>query len=200
MNSALNDSKRCPWCGDAPDYQEYHDNIWGRPVYDSQDLFAKLCLDGQQAGLSWITILRKQKAYEHAFLGFDPEALHEVQGAEREAFIEKQMGNAGIVRNRLKINSIFKNADGYMRLQQDGHSFSEFLWQFVEHKVIDNCPASMSDVPTETEQSFAMSKALKKAGFTFVGPTICYAFMEAVGMVNDHLRDCHVRQASNWPG
>lgn len=196
MNNGLNNIKRCPWCGDAPDYQQYHDNIWGRPVYDSQDLFAKLCLDGQQAGLSWITILRKQQAYEDAFLQFEPEALRAIQGADREAFVEKQMQNAGIVRNRLKIHSIFKNADGYMRLQQDGHKFSEFLWQFVDHKVIDNCPASMADVPTQTEQSLAMSKALKKAGFTFVGPTICYAFMEAVGMVNDHLRDCHVRQVS----
>lgn len=190
----LNNIKRCPWCGNAPDYQQYHDEVWGRPVYSSQDLFAKLCLDGQQAGLSWITILRKQKAYEAAFLDFDPVALNRIQGQEREAFIASQMDNAGIVRNRLKINSIFKNADGYVALQKQGNEFSNFLWQFVGHKVVDNCPSSMADIPTQTVQSEAMSKALKKAGFTFVGPTICYAFMQAVGMVNDHLDDCHVRQ------
>lgn len=194
MNSAQSDIKRCPWCGNAADYQEYHDQVWGRPVHDAQDLFAKLCLDGQQAGLSWITILRKQKAYEAAFLDFDPLALQRIQGTEREDFIAAQMTNAGIVRNRLKIASIFKNADGYVKLQQQGKDFSEFLWQFVDHQVIDNQPASMSAIPTQTAQSLAMSKALKKVGFTFVGPTICYAFMQAVGMVNDHLQDCHVRK------
>lgn len=194
MNNILNNIKRCPWCGNAPDYQQYHDEVWGRPVHNSQELFAKLCLDGQQAGLSWITILRKQKAYEAAFLDFDPVFLNSIQGQEREAFIASQMDNAGIVRNRLKINSIFKNADGYMALQKQGDEFSNFLWQFVDHKVLDNCPDNMADIPTQTAQSEAMSKALKKAGFTFVGPTICYAFMQAVGMVNDHLKDCHVRQ------
>lgn len=193
MNDRLNYSKRCPWCGHAPDYQQYHDDTWGRPVHDSQDLFAKLCLDGQQAGLSWITILRKQAAYEAAFHAFNPEVLQGIQGDEREAFIARQMDNTGIVRNRLKISSIFKNADGYMALQTQGYNFAEFLWQFVDHQVIDNCPASMADIPTQTAQSQAMSKALKKAGFNFVGPTICYAFMQAVGMVNDHLQDCHVR-------
>lgn len=194
MNNALGNIKRCPWCGSAQDYQEYHDLVWGRPVHDAQDLFAKLCLDGQQAGLSWITILRKQAAYEEAFLNFDPIALNHIQGAEREAFVAEQMTNAGIVRNRLKIASIFKNADGFVKLQQQGEDFSEFLWQFVDHQVNDNKPASMADIPTQNAQSLAMSKALKKADFTFVGPTICYAFMQAVGMINDHLRDCHVRK------
>lgn len=197
MNNTLNDSKRCPWCGDAPDYQQYHDEVWGRPVLESQDLFAKLCLDGQQAGLSWITILRKQAAYEAAFLGFDPMALHAVQGGARAAFINEQMENADIVRNRLKIQSIFKNADGFVQLSEQGQPFSDFIWQFVDHQVIDNCPVSMADIPTQTKQSEAMSKALKKAGFTFVGPTICYAFMQAVGMVNDHLQNCHVRAEIN---
>lgn len=194
MNNALSDIKRCPWCGNAPDYQEYHDQVWGRPVHTAQDLFAKLCLDGQQAGLSWITILRKQTAYEAAFLNFDPMALHNIQGTEREAYIAEQMTNAAIVRNRLKIASIFKNADGYVELEQQGEGFSEFLWRFVDYQVIDNQPVSMADIPTQTPQSESMSKALKKAGFTFVGPTICYAFMQAVGMINDHLKDCHVRK------
>ncbi|RUO33673.1 DNA-3-methyladenine glycosylase I [Aliidiomarina soli] len=194
MNNALNAIKRCPWCGDAPDYQKYHDEVWGRPVYDSHELFAKLCLDGQQAGLSWITILRKQSAYEEAFLQFNPERLHAIQGAERESFVERQMQNAGIVRNRLKINSIFRNADGYMALQASGEDFSEFLWSFVDGRVVDVKPGEMVDIPTQTPASEAMSKALKKTGFNFVGPTICYAFMQAVGMVNDHLRDCHVRK------
>lgn len=193
MNNRLNHLIRCPWCGNAPDYQQYHDQIWGRPVHDSHALFGKLCLDGQQAGLSWITILRKQAAYEAAFHGFNPEVLHSIQGDEREAFIVRHMSNPGIVRNRLKINSIFKNADGYMALHAQGDDFAKFLWQFVNHQVIDHCPASMADIPTQTAQSQAMSKALKQAGFSFVGPTICYAFMQAVGMVNDHLQDCHVR-------
>ncbi|RAJ97014.1 DNA-3-methyladenine glycosylase I [Aliidiomarina maris] len=194
MNNELNHPKRCPWCGDAPDYQAYHDQVWGRPVYDSQDLFAKLCLDGQQAGLSWITILRKQAAYEEAFFGFDPERLHAIQGAEREAFIANQMTNAGIVRNRLKIESVFRNADGFIAIERSGTQFSDFIWQFVNHQVVDNCPQSMADIATDTEASKAMSKALKKAGFNFVGPTICYAFMQATGLVNDHLAFCHVRQ------
>lgn len=193
MINPLPTRTRCPWCGDSPDYQAYHDEIWGRAVYDSQELFAKLCLDGQQAGLSWITILRKQRAYEEAFLGFDPHALHAIQGQARDAFVLEQMNNKDIVRNRLKIHSIFKNADGFVRLHQQGIEFSEFLWQFVNHQVIDNCPNSAQEIPTQSTESVTMSKALKKAGFTFVGPTICYAFMQAVGMVNDHLHDCHVR-------
>lgn len=193
MNNILNTIKRCPWCGNAPDYQAYHDNVWGRPVYDSEQLFAKLCLDGQQAGLSWITILRKQAAYEHEFLDFKPELLHAIQGDTREAFVNAQMNNPGIVRNRLKIESIFKNADGYMRIQQQGIAFKEFIWQFVSHRVVDNCPAAITDIPTQNDVSLAMSQALKRYGFSFVGPTICYAFMQAVGLVNDHLQDCHVR-------
>lgn len=195
MNNILNDIRRCPWCGKAPDYQAYHDNVWGRPVYDSEQLFAKLCLDGQQAGLSWITILRKQAAYEQAFLDFKPDVLHAIQGAEREALVDEQMKNPGIVRNRLKIRSIFNNADGFMRLQREGTAFNDFIWQFVDHQVVDNCPVDMSAIPTQDEASLAMSKALKKYGFTFVGPTICYAFMQAAGLINDHLSECHVRMS-----
>ncbi len=193
MDRSKSQINRCPWCGDAEDYQEYHDKVWGRPVYSSQELFAKLCLDGQQAGLSWITILRKQAGYEAAFLDLCPESLSAIQGAERDAFIETQMHNTAIVRNRLKIQSIFRNADGYMKLKQQGIEFSDFLWGFVGGEPQINYPKDMGDIPTSTAESEAMSKALKKAGFNFVGPTIVYAFMQAVGMVNDHLVDCDFR-------
>lgn len=193
MNSVLNEIKRCPWCLGAADYEQYHDEVWGRPVFDRQELFAKLCLDGQQAGLSWITILRKQQAYEEAFLHFDPQQLHAIQGHDRDRFIEAQMSNAGIVRNRLKIASVFKNADGFIEIERQGTAFNDFLWRFVGHQVVDNQPSEVAHIPTQNAASEAMSKALKKAGFSFVGPTICYAFMQAVGMINDHLEDCHVR-------
>lgn len=190
MGTGKDSINRCPWCVGHADYEEYHDKVWGKPVRNSVELFAKLCLDGQQAGLSWITILRKQANYEAAFLGFDPYRLVEIQGDERAAFIELQMQNKGIVRNRLKINSVFKNADAYVRLEEQGIDFSEWLWSFVGHEPRLNQPQTMRDVPTETGESQALSKALKKAGFTFVGPTIVYAFMQAVGMVNDHLVEC----------
>lgn len=177
---------RCPWCGDDAQYQAYHDNVWGRPVYDDQTLFEKLCLDGQQAGLSWITILRKQSTYEQAYDQFDARKI--VQYDQEKC--DELMQNAGIIRNKLKIQSVIKNARGFLAFEDEPQSFSEFLWSFVEGTPIQNAWASMSEVPTETAQSQAMSKALKKRGFTFVGPTICYAFMQAVGMVNDHLVDC----------
>lgn len=177
---------RCPWCGDGAQYQAYHDNVWGRPVYDDQTLFEKLCLDGQQAGLSWITILRKQSTYEQAYDQFDARKI--VQYDQEKC--DELMQNAGIIRNKLKIQSVIKNARGFLAFEDEPQSFSEFLWSFVEGTPIQNAWASMSEVPTETAPSQAMSKALKKHGFTFVGPTICYAFMQAVGMVNDHLVDC----------
>ncbi len=177
---------RCPWCGDDAQYQAYHDNVWGRPVYDDQTLFEKLCLDGQQAGLSWITILRKQSTYEQAYDQFDARKI--VQYDQEKC--DELMQNAGIIRNKLKIQSVIKNARGFLAFEDEPQSFSEFLWSFVEGMSIQNAWASMSEVPTETAQSQAMSKALTKRGFTFVGPTICYAFMQAVGMVNDHLVDC----------
>lgn len=177
---------RCPWCGDGAQYQAYHDNVWGRPVYDDQTLFEKLCLDGQQAGLSWITILRKQSTYEQAYDQFDARKI--VQYDQEKC--DELMQNAGIIRNKLKIQSVIKNARGFLAFEDEPQSFSQFLWSFMEGTPIQNAWASMSEVPTETAQSQAMSKALKKRGFTFVGPTICYAFMQAVGMVNDHLVDC----------
>ncbi len=178
--------KRCPWCGDDPLYVDYHDTIWGRPVADSRELFAKLCLDGQQAGLSWITILRKQAGYEAAFDDFDPERIARYD----EARIRRLLENPGIVRNRRKVESIIGNARAFLSLAEAGEAFSRFLWQFVDGRPIINHWRSIDEVPARTPESEAMSRALRKQGFNFVGPTICYAFMQAVGMVNDHLVDC----------
>lgn len=176
----------CPWCGNDPLYRAYHDEVWGRPVTDSQDLFAKLCLDGQQAGLSWITILRKQKAYEAAFFDFDPERIVTLGDAD----IERLMLNPGIVRNRLKIRSIIRNATAYLTLRDKGLSFNRFLWQFVDGRPTINHFSRMDQVPATTTVSDHLSKALKQAGFNFVGSTIVYAFMQASGLVNDHLTGC----------
>ena len=181
------DKKRCGWVGNDEIYQNYHDKVWGRPSLDSQDLFKKLCLDGQQAGLSWITILKKQANYEQAFFDFDPHKIVTMGDAD----IEQQMQNKGIVRNRLKIQSIIKNAKAYLALEQQGIAFNEYIWQFVGGKTIVNSWERLDQVPVSTQESDAMAKALKKAGFSFVGTTICYAFMQAVGMVNDHTTDCH---------
>ncbi|GAB5381653.1 MAG: DNA-3-methyladenine glycosylase I [Aliiglaciecola sp.] len=178
---------RCGWVGKDKIYQDYHDNVWGRPVYDPQELFAKLCLDGQQAGLSWITILKKQPNYEDAFCHFDPYKIATFTDQD----VEVLMQNTGIVRNRLKINSIIKNAKAYIKLEDQGTNFSEFIWSFVEHSTINNAWPNLEDVPVSTPNSDKMAKALKKAGFSFVGTTICYAFMQAVGLVNDHTTDCH---------
>lgn len=182
--------ERCSWCGDDPQYQHYHDTVWGRPEYDSRELFKKLCLDGQQAGLSWITILRKQSNYEQAFYDFDPVKMARM--TERD--IETQMQNTGIIRNRLKIESLIRNAKAYLSMEQGQGEFADFIWSFVGGQPIQNNWQSLSEVPSETDASRAMSKALKKQGFNFVGPTICYAFMQAVGMVNDHIVSCHCHQ------
>lgn len=182
--------QRCPWCGSDPLYQQYHDKVWGRPVYDSIELFAKLCLDGQQAGLSWITILRKQQSYYQAYAQFQAEKI----ALFTEQDCQRLMENKGIVRNKLKINSIVKNAKAYLAIEASGQAFNDYIWQFVGGKTIVNSYASLQEIPTESPESQAMSKALKKAGFSFVGPTICYAFMQAVGMVNDHITGCHVYQ------
>jgi len=178
--------QRCSWVGADDLYQAYHDNVWGRPVYDSHELFAKLCLDGQQAGLSWLTILKKQQNYEAAFANFNPEIIAKFDDQK----VEELLLDKGIVRNRLKVNSIIKNARSYMAYTEQGNDFSQFLWSFVGGQPIVNAFSSMSEVPAQTPESDLMSKALKKMGFNFVGPTICYAFMQAVGMVNDHTIDC----------
>jgi DNA-3-methyladenine glycosylase I len=176
---------RCPWPGDDPLYLDYHDTEWGVPVYDDRALFEKLILDGFQAGLSWITILRKRENFQKAFDGFRPEKIARFQPAR----VEKLMQDAGIVRNRAKIEGTIVNARGYLALQNEG-SFSTFLWSFVNGKPVDHRCDARAQVPTETVESRAMSKALRARGFTFVGPTICYAFMQAVGMFNDHLVTC----------
>jgi DNA-3-methyladenine glycosylase I len=182
----MDNPERCPWCGDDPLYVHYHDTVWGRPEYDDLALFEKLCLDGQQAGLSWITILRKQENYRAAYDHFDPEKIVHYGQARVEALLS----NPGIIRNRLKVQSIIKNARGYLDLQDKGIGFSDFLWSFVGNQPVQNRWRSFSEVPTATPESEAMSKALKRSGFTFVGPTIVYAFMQATGMVNDHLAQC----------
>ncbi|KPQ30647.1 MAG: DNA-3-methyladenine glycosylase I [Marinobacter excellens HL-55] len=183
--------ERCSWCGTDPLYVHYHDTVWGRPEYDDYALFEKLCLDGQQAGLSWITILRKQQHYRDAYANFDPEKIARFT-AQDEA---RLLLNPGIVRNKLKVRSVINNARGYLALQERDTPLSSFLWQFMDHKPLQNQWRTMAEVPTQTPQSEAMSKALKKAGFTFVGPTIVYAFMQATGMVNDHLVSCPAHQA-----
>lgn len=178
--------KRCDWCSSDTDYQDYHDKVWGRPVSDSRDLFAKLCLDGQQAGLSWLTILRKQDNYYQAYDNFDPTIICNYNDEK----IEQLLQDAGIVRNKLKIQSIIKNAKGYLAIEDEFGSFSKYIWSFVEYRPIINSWPSIGDVPVTSPESDAMSKDLKKRGFSFVGSTICYAFMQAVGMVQDHLIDC----------
>ena len=177
---------RCQWLGNDPLYVDYHDKEWGVPIYDDQLLFAKLILDGAQAGLSWITILRKRENYWAAFDNFDPAIIAQYDDAK----VEELMGNAGIVRNRLKIQAAIKNAKGYLEIMESEGSFSDYLWQFVGGTPIQNTWQTMAEVPASTAESKAMSKALKKRGFSFVGETICYAFMQAVGMVNDHTVDC----------
>lgn len=179
-------TERCPWCGTDPLYVHYHDTVWGRPEYDDLELFEKLCLDGQQAGLSWITILRKRETYQAAYDYFDPEKIVRYDDHK----ISELLANPGIVRNKLKVQSIIKNAKGYLDLQEKGSGFSSFLWSFVGDSPIQNNWRSIEEVPVTTAESEAMSRALKRAGFTFVGPTIVYAFMQAVGMVNDHLIAC----------
>lgn len=178
---------RCAWVNDDPRYQAYHDNEWGVPEYDSRALFEKLCLDGQQAGLSWFTILCKIPAYRAAFADFEPERLV----AYTETDVARLMSYTGIVRNRLKIRSIINNARAYLAMEQQGLNFSDWLWSFVDHQPQLNYWAEHSDLPTSTDTSRAMANALKKYGFSFVGETICYAFMQATGMVNDHLLSCY---------
>lgn len=177
---------RCGWVSNDPTYLAYHDTEWGVPELDSRALFAKLCLDGQQAGLSWLTILKKQQNFENAFHQFNPEKIA-VMG---ESDIERLMQDKGIIRNRLKIASIIRNAKGFLSIEQT-QPFSEFIWQFTDGRTVINRWEDFKQAPTSTDKSKAMSKALKKQGFNFVGETICYAFMQAVGMVNDHEISCH---------
>lgn len=178
--------RRCEWAGSDPLYIEYHDKEWGVPVYDDFRLFEFLILEGAQAGLSWITILRKRDNYRPAFDHFDP---NKVAKYDRKK-VETLLTNPGIVRNKLKIESTIQNAKCFLDVQQEFGSFKNYIWQFVGGKPRKNSWYSLDDIPTKTAQSDAMSKDLKKRGFKFVGSTICYAFMQAVGMVNDHTKEC----------
>ena len=183
----MTEKTRCTWCGTDPLYRDYHDNGWGTPVYDNQKLFEFLLLEGAQAGLSWITVLRKRENYRKAFDNFNPDKIARYSDAKKA----KLLLNEGIIRNRLKIDSAIKNAQAYLAMQKNGEDFSEFLWSFVGGKPIQNNWKSLSQVPAFTAESDAMCKALKQRGFNFVGSTICYAFMQATGMVNDHTIDCY---------
>ena len=177
---------RCNWVSDDLLYIRYHDEEWGVPVHDDRLLFEFLILEGAQAGLSWSTILKKRENYREAFAGFDPEKVASFGSSE----VEELLQNAGIVRNRLKVESAIRNARGVLDIQGDIGSLDAFLWKFVDGDPIQNNWKRLKDVPTETDKSRTMSKELKRRGFNFVGPTICYAFMQAVGMVNDHTVDC----------
>ncbi|PCJ41255.1 MAG: DNA-3-methyladenine glycosylase I [Moraxellaceae bacterium] len=175
----------CPWAqGEL--YLDYHNKEWGKPCFDDQRLFEKICLEGQQAGLSWITVLKKRDHYRQRFFQFKPTRVAAMTDKE----LEECLTDAGLIRNRLKIYAIRKNALAYIALTADELSFSEFIWSFVGGEVKVNHFRSMKDMPSQTVASEAMSKALKRAGFTFVGPTICYAFMQSMGLVNDHLVSC----------
>ncbi|MBM3503330.1 MAG: DNA-3-methyladenine glycosylase I [Alphaproteobacteria bacterium] len=178
---------RCPWCGSDPVYVAYHDHEWGVPEWDDRALFEKLVLDGFQAGLSWITILRKREAFREAFDGFVPETIARYDRRK----LRRLMANPGIVRNRAKIESSVTSARAWLALmEREPEGFAGFLWRFVDGEPQVNRFRRQRQVPAETKESQAMSKALKEAGFRFCGPTIVYAFMQAVGMVNDHLVDC----------
>ena len=176
----------CPWCTGSALYREYHDREWGVPLHDDRALFELLTLEGAQAGLSWATILKKREKYRRAFDGFDPPTVARY-GDEKVAAL---LADAGIVRNRAKVAAAIGNARALLALTAEGTSFADFLWQFVGDTPIVNRWESLGAVPARSAQSDAMSRALMRAGFKFVGSTICYAFMQACGMVNDHLTSC----------
>lgn len=182
---------RCSWSEGDADYEKYHDHEWGVPVYDDRELFEMLNLEGAQAGLSWITVLKKRPHYRKVFDGFDPYKIVQYNQTKRDALLS----DAGIIRNKLKVNAFIVNAQLYCQMQEiaeqgKGPTFSEYLWSFVNGKRIVNAWPSLKEVPVTTPESDEMSKALKKLGFKFTGSTICYAFMQATGMVNDHVVDC----------
>lgn len=178
--------KRCGWCGEDPLYVAYHDQEWGVPEFDDRALFEKLMLDGFQAGLSWITILRKRENFRLAFDGFEPSAIARYTAAKRE----RLMNDAGIVRNRAKIDGVVKSAKAWLAIMEQPGGFRDFCWREVDGRTIVNRYKTHRRLPAETPHSQRLSKSLKRAGFTFCGPTIVYAFMQAVGMVNDHVVSC----------
>jgi DNA-3-methyladenine glycosylase I len=178
--------KRCDWVTDSKIYIDYHDKEWGVPVHDDRKLFEMLLLEGAQAGLSWLIILQRRETYRLAYDGFDPYKIATWGSAK----LKQLLNDPGIIRNKLKIEAARLNAQAYLKAVEDDGRFSEFIWSFVAGKPIRNAWESLSEIPASTNESAALSKELKKRGFKFVGPTICYAFMQAVGMVNDHLITC----------
>jgi len=179
-------AERCPWCGDDPLYVAYHDREWGVPCHDERSLFEFLILEGAQAGLSWITILRKRENYRRAYHGFDPEKI--ARYGDRD--VARLLGDAGIVRNRLKIAASIANARATLELYQQGGNLDQLLWSFVDGRPRINRWRSMAEIPAITPEAEALSKELKRRGFRFIGPTVIYAHMQATGMVNDHLLSC----------
>ncbi len=178
--------KRCNWCSDDPLYQEYHDKEWGVPLHNETELFELLCLEGAQAGLSWITILKKRENYRRVFDGFDPEKIVRYNDIQ----IAELLQDKGIVRNRLKVNAFINNASCYLAMFEQGETLDSFFWKFVDGNTIQNSWKTLEEVPPSTPLSDLVCKELKARGFKFVGGTICYAFMQAIGMVNDHTTDC----------
>lgn len=177
---------RCPWCVGKEDYEHYHDSEWGKPIFDDQTLFEFLILEGAQAGLSWYTILKKRANYRELFHQFDPKKVALMTDAE----LADALQNPGIIRNRLKVASTVTNAKAFLSVQKEFGSFASYLWSFVDNKPINNAWQTMAEVPAKTAISDKLSKDLKKRGFKFVGSTIIYAFMQATGLVNDHLTSC----------
>ena len=178
--------KRCAWAMGSQQYSDYHDYEWGVPLHDDRKLFEMLILEGVQAGLSWSLILKKRAGYIQAFDGFDASKIARYDDLK----VQELLANPEIVRNRLKIQAAIQNARAFLQVQSDAGSFDSFLWQFVDGQPIQNAWKSLQELPAKTRESDAMSKELKRRGFTFVGSTICYAFMQAVGMVNDHVVEC----------
>ncbi len=177
---------RCPWASKHPLLTLYHDQEWGVPLHDDNKLFELLVLEGAQAGLSWLSVLKKRDSYRQAFQGFDPAKVANF-GPKN---IARLMDNPGLIRNRRKLESTVANAGAFLKIQKEHGSFNKFIWQFVDGKPLQNAWQSMEQIPAQSDHSQAMSKELKQQGFKFVGPTICYAFMQAAGMINDHLTSC----------
>ncbi len=188
--------KRCGWCTSAPVYIDYHDKEWGRPVHDDRLLFEFLILEGAQAGLNWLTVLKKRENYRKAFDRFDAAKIARYDDKK----IKQLLNNEGIIRNRLKITSAIANAKAFLAVQKEFGTFDKYIWQFVNGRHIKNHFPHFKVLPAQTPQSDAMSQDLRKRGFNFVGPTICYAFMQAVGMVNDHTTDCFCYARRHYKG
>ena len=181
---------RCAWAGDDPLYQKYHDKEWGVPLHSDKKLFEFLILEGMQAGLSWITILKKRQAFREAFDGFDFNKVAKYQDRK----IEQLLDNPGIIRNKLRVNAAVTNAQAFIRIRKEFGTFNKYIWQFVDHQPLQNSWKNLQEMPAKTPLAETITRDLKKRGFSFVGPTIVYSHMQATGMVNDHTRDCFRHQ------